>query len=196
MALPLPAPTLSQYAVSQLQGSHQGNYFCTVSNTAGATNSSTVFVSVNTTPTPPFFTALPQNSTNSLAQTVRFTSAASGTGPLTYQWYLNNGQVFDGTSGSGSILSGSQSPSLTISNLTAADAGTYTVTVTGANGSTNSTPGAILVVQPPSIFISSGNYSQNFDSLPSAGATIRGPMAQLCRAVRLNQRRYRHGHSV
>ena len=164
---PVPGATLNQYAVSQLQGSHQGFYYCTVSNTAGSTNSSTVYVSVNTTPTAPIFTLQPLDSTNTPGQTATFTTAVVGTGPLSFQWYLNNSPLGDGPTGSGSVIAGAASTTLTISGLTLSDAGTYALLATGAGSTTSSN--ALLVLQPPLVVMSRGNYSQNFDSLLNSG---------------------------
>lgn len=66
----------------------------------------------------------------------QFTSAATGSGTITYQWYKN-----------GSILTGVTTPTLTTSSITLADAGTYYVEATGTCGTVASNS-VVLVVNP------------------------------------------------
>jgi subtilisin-like proprotein convertase family protein len=69
-----------------------------------------------------------------------FSTIASGSGPLAFTWTKN-----------GAVISGQASPSLTLSNVTTADAGTYTVAVRGScSGVTNS---ATLTVNSPVVII-------------------------------------------
>jgi hypothetical protein len=59
---------------------------------------------------------------------------ATGSGPLTYQWFRN-----------GVALAGATTASLVFSAVSAADAGTYHVTVTGPGGSVTSLPVTLAV---------------------------------------------------
>ncbi|MBL0357018.1 MAG: Ig-like domain-containing protein [Chitinophagaceae bacterium] len=70
-------------------------------------------------------TTQPVTQTLCSGNTVTFTVAATGSG-LSYQWRKNASPLTDGGD-----ISGSNTNSLTITNLTAADAGNYTVVVTG-----------------------------------------------------------------
>jgi hypothetical protein len=63
-----------------------------------------------------------------VGQTRTFSVTAPGRGRLTYQWKFN-----------GSNLSSMVGPVLTLKNITTNQAGTYSVTVSGSRGSTNST---------------------------------------------------------
>jgi len=67
-------------------------------------------------------------------QTATFTVVASGTAPLHYQWQKWNGSEYASIANGGRI-SGATSASLTITNITAADAGDYVVVVTNSLGS-------------------------------------------------------------
>lgn len=58
---------------------------------------------------------------------ITLTATADGTAPLSYQWKKGS-----------DILSGQNGPTLTLSNVTNADAGTYSVTVTNAGGTATS----------------------------------------------------------
>jgi hypothetical protein len=74
--------------------------------------------------------------------TVTFTVGATGIGTLSYQWQTNGVNVTDG-----GIVSGSATSTLTLTNVTANNAVSYTVVVTNVNGSVTSSP-AILTVLP------------------------------------------------
>lgn len=66
----------------------------------------------------------------------QFTTAATGSGTITYQWYKN-----------GSILTGVTTPTLTTTSIALGDAGTYYVEATGTCGTVSSSS-AVLVVNP------------------------------------------------
>jgi hypothetical protein len=85
--------------------------------------------------------------------------AASGTGPLSFQWYRDSGggpvAVSDGATGYGSTISGSASVQLRITYPRALDAGTYTCVVTGCNSQTATSSAA--VVAPDSTQVTPAN---------------------------------------
>jgi hypothetical protein len=142
--------TNAALAISDLNSTNAGTYYVIVSNSAGMTQSSNVIVSVNSTPTAPFFTSFsPVNATNSLGTSVTFTGAAAGTGPLSYAWELNGSPLSD----NGSTIIGSQTPSLTLSTLVTNEAGTYTLVVTGGTSEQASTNAYLTVVPPASVSI-------------------------------------------
>lgn len=64
-----------------------------------------------------------------------FSAAVSGTGPLRYQWKLR-----------GEVLAGQTNRTLSIANATCAQAGSYTVTVTGPTGASVDSAAATLTV--------------------------------------------------
>lgn len=83
-------------------------------------------------PLPPQITTQPVSQLVSAGGTLTLTVVASGTGPFTYQWKLNDADV-----------SGATSDTLTVSNFSAAQAGDYTVVVSNAGGSTTSSKATI-----------------------------------------------------
>lgn len=109
---------------------------------------------------PPSFIVLPQSETNNEGTTATFSVTADGTGPLSYQWKKGGVALSDGGE-----VSGSATPNLVLSGVSAADAGNYSVVVTG-NGSITSAPPVVLTVitnlppvindQPQSLTISAG----------------------------------------
>jgi hypothetical protein len=91
-------------------------------------------------PQPPLIITQPANQTVTAGQTATFSVTATGTGPLTYQWFVN-----------GVAISGATSSSYTTPPTTADQSGSvFTVTVTNPFGSVISN-GATLTVQtiPP-----------------------------------------------
>jgi len=87
---------------------------------------------------PPVITTQPTNASVRVGSSVTFTVVATGTPPLTYQWRK------DVTN----IIAGATTSTLTLTNVTAADAGSYDVRV--ANAVTNVlSAAAVLTVNPP-----------------------------------------------
>jgi hypothetical protein len=82
----------------------------------------------------PWFTAQPQSQTATAGTDVTLGATAQGTGPLAYQWRLNN-----------LALPGATDACLSLSNIQPAQAGTYTVLVTNLAGSVVSAPAQINI---------------------------------------------------
>ncbi len=87
-----------------------------------------------------------------------FSVLADGLAPLTYQWYFKGQPITDATS-----------PTLTLTNVTKAANGTYTVTVTNGDGHSVTTTGATLIVdtlapkithQPVAVTVASGHAAK------------------------------------
>jgi len=136
-------------------------YYVVVSDLAGSVTSAVAVVGVDTTPTPPFFTIQPQGGTNSLLSPVTLTGLASGTGPITYQWYFeqSGGNTF-------SQISGATSPSYT---FTAGynNSGAYYLQATGGDVGQPITDSAtinVVVIPPPLMSIAAlKSYITNTD---------------------------------
>ena len=108
-----------------------GNYGVQVANTAGSVVSSN---GVLTVWLPPSITAQPAGCTNLVGATVNFNVVAHGTGPLNYQWQLNNTNLVDATN-----------VTLTLNNVTLDQAGAYSVTVTNIAGRATSSNAVLSV---------------------------------------------------
>jgi autotransporter-associated beta strand protein len=89
--------------------------------------------------TPPVLTTQPVNVVTQAQQTASFSVAAAGSGPLAYQWFHG-----------ATLLNGQTSRALTLSAVTTADNGTYSVTITNGAGSTNASA-TLTVVTPPAL---------------------------------------------
>lgn len=87
--------------------------------------------------TAPSISAQPASQSAMVGGSVTFSVTATGTAPLSYQWYKN------GTAITGAILA-----SLTLGNVTPADAANYHVTVTNTAGTVQSSAATLSVVVP------------------------------------------------
>jgi hypothetical protein len=81
----------------------------------------------------------PEDVTRTLGQFASFSVAASGSAPLSYQWYFNTN----------TLLTGATNSALILPNVQPANAGGYSVIVTNSQGSITSRV-ATLTVNPPS----------------------------------------------
>jgi uncharacterized repeat protein (TIGR03803 family) len=115
-----------------------GAYSVIVSNAAGTVSSVEAFLAVF--PWRPVITAQPVDQTVLGGQAVTFTVEAVGKEPLFYRWQRNSSNLSDGGN-----LSGAASSSLTLHSASLADAGTYSVVVSNADGVAASS-GALLTV--------------------------------------------------
>ena len=75
----------------------------------------------------PAFTGQPQSITNAAGSTDTFTSAATGTSPVNYQWYFSGGS-----------LAGATNSSLSLTNVQSSQAGAYWAVITNLYGSATS----------------------------------------------------------
>jgi uncharacterized protein YkwD len=116
------------------------SYWVRVSNAVGTADSVTATVTVTAPPPPtgvaPSITVQPQSQTVTSGQTATLSVAATGTAPLSYQWYL-------GTSGAGSPIGGATGSSFTTPALVSTTS--YWVRVTNGFGSANSSTATITV---------------------------------------------------
>ena len=143
--------------IPSLSATHQGNYFCAITNVGGlgALSRTNFSITVNSTPTPPTFTLQPTNTSVSVGSTLTMACSAFGTGPLSFQWFLNGNPLTDGQPGTSqpgdiSLVSGSQSPALSIALVSTNEDGNYSVTVTGGSPPAATSTNAAVTVRLPS----------------------------------------------
>ncbi len=119
-----------------------------------STASTTFIMAVSATAgaLPPVITSGPNPATQAWfpGQTATFQVSVSGTAPITNIWYADYGTgnftpLSDGLDANGSYISGSSTTTLTISNLTAADAGNYEYLATNVAGGALSGEAALTV---------------------------------------------------
>ena len=83
----------------------------------------------------PSIVVAPASQTVSAGQNVTFSAGVIGSSPLVFSWQRNGAELSDGGN-----ISGSATSSLTLSNVSAANSGAYSVTVTNSFGSAASAP--------------------------------------------------------
>jgi len=138
--------TNATFSITSVQASDAGSYAVTATNTAGAvtSNSAVLALSAAGSGTAPTIATQPANRAVALGTSVTFTVVAQGTPEPTYQW-KKNGTAIAGATGAG----------FTIASTQAADAGSYTVTVTNPAGSLTSNAAVLsfasapVVITPP-----------------------------------------------
>ena len=135
---PIAGATGSSYTTPALTTST--SYWVQVSNVVGSVNSATATITVQTGPA---ITTQPVSQTINSGQTAALSVVATGTAPLSYQWY-------QGASGDTStLISGATASSYTTPALTASTS--YWVRVSNVVGSVNSATAIVTVQTPPTI---------------------------------------------
>jgi uncharacterized repeat protein (TIGR03803 family) len=111
-------------------------------------------------------TTQPSSQTAFLGQTVKLSVATLGSFPLSYQWQESNTNLTDAGN-----LFGTSTRVLTLTNVAAANAGSYSVIVSNSFGSVTSTPAMLAVTSssPPIITLQPTNQTV----LPGTTATFR-----------------------
>jgi len=159
--------TSATLTLSDVQLSQSGNYSVLVSNAAGFTNSATVSLTVYALP--PTITAQPASAAYALGSTASFQVSATGTAPLNYQWSLNGTNLISATNAT-----------LILPNVQFSQAGSYSVQIANAAGSTNSVSASLVVyalppfilAQPASQRITAG-LSASFSVVATGTAPLR-----------------------
>jgi hypothetical protein len=131
--------TAANWSVVNAQSANAGSYRVIVSNSAGSVTSTAATLTVTPAVPPPVVLTQPAAATRTVGQSVTFTIAASGSGSLAYQWYLD-----------GIPIAGANAPSYTLAAVALTDAGAYTAGVRNTAGEVLSNP-ALLVVNPAPI---------------------------------------------
>ena len=116
----IPGETAATIAIPAAQVSDAGSYDVVVSNVGGSDTSAAAVVTVVV---PPSIATQPVSQTFDAFTDVTFSVIAAGTAPFTYQWF-KNGQAIAAANGAALVLSG----------VTAADIGSYRVSVTNVAG--------------------------------------------------------------
>ncbi len=130
--LEIPGETLPAYSFSA-ELARAGTYRVRVSNSAGSVLSEPAIISIGDLPV---ITQQPEGTTVPSDSDVTLTVAASGSGPLSYQWRFN-----------GQDLPGADSPTLALSNLQTAQSGDYSAVVKNSAGVVASAAARVQVFQ-------------------------------------------------
>jgi hypothetical protein len=130
---PLAGQTNSTLTITFPTRKNAGLYACVITNATGRTVTSNALLTVIT---PVTIRSQPQSRTVATGGKVVFSTKATGTKPITYQWYLNGSAIQDATNSK-----------LTLLNVGQANAGTYTATARNVLSSADTLP-ATLTVTP------------------------------------------------
>jgi hypothetical protein len=136
----------SLLTITPVSATDAGGYFVTVSNASTMTTAETQTATL--TVRDPLISSQPVSRINFSGQTTTFSVSVAGTGPFTYQWQRNGVPLSDGGS-----YSGTGTPTLTVSNVSPAEEGLYSVEITGSVANSVISSSATLTVygisQPP-----------------------------------------------
>ena len=129
----------SSYTISSATTTDSGSYYVVVTNSLGSVTSNSVNLTI--TVGAPVISTQPISQSIYSGSVLNLSVVATGTGPLSYQWFLNN-----------LAISGATTSSYTVASALNTSAGNYTVSVTNAGGSITSSVATISVVtaNPPS----------------------------------------------
>lgn len=139
---PIGGATASTLTLTNVQAGDTAGYDVVVTNSTSSATSAVASLVVNASL--PIITTQPVSRTAVTAENAGFTVAATGTAPLTYQWRKDGSPISDG-----GAVSGTNTASLLIAGVTAANGGAYDVVITNALGSTTSSLATLLVNPPP-----------------------------------------------
>lgn len=119
--------------LSNISTSNAGAYSCKVATRTASLNCANFTLTVNQIVR---ITGQPASATLKAGGAASLSVAATGTAPLSYQWYFN-----------GNALSGATTSSLNLSNLTSSQAGSYHAVVTNPGSSATSSTATVAVTQ-------------------------------------------------
>ncbi len=114
-------------------------------------------------PTPPAITSQPANQNADEGGIATFAIGATGQGPFSYQWLLNGIALSDGT-----LIRGTHTATLTLSNVLPAQAGLYSVIVGNIGGSVASAPASLNVI--PAVLLGDALEATNLTWTTSGNA--------------------------
>ena len=141
--------TTATLTLANILEADAANYQVVVSNASTLTATSSV---VSLAVIDPTISTAPVSAYGLLDGTVQFAVTAAGTSPLSYQWYFSDASgnpiapVNNGTRGSGSVVFGATSSTLTITNLQSSDPANFVAVVTNVYGAVTSSVASLLSV--------------------------------------------------
>lgn len=143
--------TTATLTITNAQDANAGNYDVVVSNAGGSVTSRNSLLSISSTPQAPLIVSDPSPQSVLATQTANFSVLVNGTAPLAYSWLFNGNPLANGSTPQGSVISGANTPNLTITNAQLQDAGSYQVAVTNSIGNATSAPASLTVGKAPVI---------------------------------------------
>ncbi len=99
----------------------------------------------------PIFATQPQSVTGWSPQKIVLATSVTGTTPITYQWFKDGVPLTDGSTGTGSTISGALTDTLTITHSSSADSGDYHLLASNDCGQTASNTATVVINTPPTL---------------------------------------------
>jgi hypothetical protein len=155
---PIDGATASALSWSSIGDANAGNYTVIVSNPWGSVTSS---VATLTVIDPPLIITQPQSETVIATTAASFSSAVSGSAPLSIQWYKGT-----------KAIAGATTISLSWSSTLASTAGSYDFTVSNVAGTVTSSVVSLTVLPTNTIATAAGVYNGLFYQTNAQGAPI------------------------
>lgn len=174
--------TSASLALNNVATNQSGQYYVVLTNLENPSEvitSSMATLLISPSPIPPTITTQPVGSTNSVGDTVTFSVVASGIPVPSYQWFFVNSNTVPPTTNfvvgptniAPTTIGGTNTATLTITDVTNTQAGYYFVTISNFVAKTNSAL-VPLVVLPPPILTIGQLRSTNLSSTYQATNTI------------------------
>jgi hypothetical protein len=135
--------TSNVLTLTSVTSANAGGYSLVATNNYGAVTSGVATLTVTF---PPSFAAQPTNQSVLAGASAQFSASVNGALPLAYQWRQNGANLLNAGN-----VSGASSNVLTLTSLTAGNAGSYTLVTTNVYGSATSSVAALTVLLPPTI---------------------------------------------
>lgn len=126
--------TSSKLTLTNVSSSNAGTYTVVATNAAGSIISGAATFAIDTAAVAPAISTDPSGRTVPAGARLILTFAHTGTYPVTYQWSKN-----------GTAITGANDAAYIVPVTSAADAGSYTVTVSNASGAATSNPAVVTV---------------------------------------------------
>ncbi|MDB6057001.1 MAG: large protein [Verrucomicrobiales bacterium] len=169
--------TTANLTLSSVSATDVASYSVVITNSQGFLTSSSATLSVND----PFISSQPASTTVNATGTANFSVSANGTGTITYQWKKAGSPLSNGAQGSGAVVSGATTSTVTISGVQQSDAAAYTVVVTATGGSVTSSPAGLTVTDIAAVFSSpptdsTSNVSAGDSTVLTAASTGTTPI--------------------
>ncbi len=139
--------TTNLLTITNAQAINAGAYSVIITNTAGSVTSSIATLTV--TDAPPTIAIQPQNQSISAGGNTTFSVSASGTAPLTYQWYFNTNTV----------IPSATTNTLPIINAQSSNAGSYSVIISNSAGSVTSSVAILTIISGAPGVIAQWNFN-------------------------------------
>jgi hypothetical protein len=153
--------TSASFTINSAQAGDAGKYSVVITNSAGSVTSADASLTITAASVAPTITAQPQSVSVTAGANASFSVTATGTAPLSYQWKKDAVN-----------LSGATAATFSITGVQAADAGSYTVSVSNAAGSVTSLAATLTVSSVTSAAPTITSQPQGADVLVGANVSL------------------------